>query len=151
MKHTKLLGIILCFSFACSTAFAEVTYPPSNRTLDLTIKKAPTNTICAVANARGKSKVTHGRRIRIKIKGYPGSADIVCKMPDGQSIILMTNKFLFKRSTHNLVTEGDVSSVKYSLSFPAGTGSALTVTKFGTFDVIVAEDAIRNYNRAQSR
>lgn len=149
MKTVDLLGKILCLVVLCSPVFASQTFPPSDRTLDLTVKKAPAGTVCSVANARGKAKVRHGRRIRIKINGYPGTADIICKMPGGQTISLMTNKFLFKRSTHNLVTEGDVSSVVYSVSFPTGTGSATTVTKFGTFGLIVVEDAIRNYSLSQ--
>ena len=149
MKTVDLLSKVLCFVVLCSPVFADQTFPPSGRTLDLKITKAPVDTVCSVANARGKVKVRHGQRIRIKINGYPGTANIMCKMPGGQTITLMTNKFLFKRSTHKLVTEGDVSSVVYSVSFPSGTGSATTVTKFGTFGFIVVEDAIRNYSLSQ--
>ena len=149
MRTFNLLSKILFLVVFCSPVFASQTYPPSGRTLDLTIKNAPADTVCSVANARGKARVRHGRRIRIKINGYPGSADIICKMPDGRTITLMTNKFLFKKSTHNLVTDGDVSSVVYSVSFPSGIGSATTTTRFGTFGLVVAEDAIRNYSRSQ--
>ncbi|MEL7093046.1 MAG: hypothetical protein AAFN94_15040 [Pseudomonadota bacterium] len=151
MTLTHRIATLLCASCLGTAALAQEAYPPETRSLVMTIKQAPPGTACAVANARGKAKVRNGSRIRIRINGYPGSADILCQVPDGQTITLTSNKTVFKRSTHNRVREGDVEAVTYDLRFSAGMGTARTVTRYGTFDVILIDNAVRDYVTGQGR
>jgi len=123
-------------------------YPPPQRYYELTLDGFPRGTECKVEDAHGRvSKRGSGRRLVVRITGYPSVGTVNCSTTNVQRFVIDTNKWAFTRPRRPGLREGDIEKVfvevEYSLTNAKLTPIAYMTmhTSAGTFkDRIVLGD-----------
>lgn len=96
-------------------------YPPPQRYYELTLDGFPRGTACEVEDAHGRvSKRGGGRRLVVRITGYPSVGTVICSTQNVRQFVIDTNQWAFTQPRRAGLREGDVEKVylevEYSLS-----------------------------------
>lgn len=96
-------------------------YPPPQRYYELILDGFPRGTACEVEDAHGRvSKRGGGRRLVVRIRGYPSVGTVICSTENVRQFVIDTNKWAFTQPRRAGLREGDVEKVylevEYSLS-----------------------------------